>query len=308
MILTVTMNPAIDKTYTTDGLMPGTVNRMKTSVNIPGGKGINVSRLLRLFHIPVTATGFLGGYNGKFIEDKCKGQGIICEFVKIEEETRSSINVIGDDGYVTEILEPGPGISDMEKEVFLGTFKNLIKETELVVIAGSVAKGMGEDFYKNLIEIAHLNNIKVFLDTSGDALLYAVEATPYLIKPNLKELEYLLGQQIKTDSQIKDAITILHNKGIEKIVVSLGSKGIIYGDGTKVLKAKPPKIDAVNTVGCGDSVIASYVLSYLNKEDDETALKRAIAISAAHATTMENGNLPVELIQEYMDKTEIKTI
>ena len=308
MILTVTMNPAIDKTYTTDGLMPGTVNRMKTSVNIPGGKGINVSRLLRLFHIPVTATGFLGGYNGKFIEDKCKEQGIICEFVKIEEETRSSINVIGDDGYVTEILEPGPGISVGEKEEFLGTYKNLIKETELVVIAGSVAKGAGEDFYKNLIEMAHLNHIKVFLDTSGDALMYGVDAAPYLIKPNLKELEYLLGQQIKTDSQIKDAITILHNKGIEKIVVSLGSKGIIYGDGTKVLKAKPPKIDAVNTVGCGDSVVASYVLSYLNKEDDETALKRAIAISAAHATTMENGNLPMELIQEYMEKIEIKSI
>jgi len=171
-----------------------------------------------------------------------------------------------------------------------------------------VAKGTGEDFYKNLIEMAHLNHIKVFLDTSGDALMYGVDAAPYLIKPNLKELEYLLGQQIKTDSQIKDAITILHNKGIEKIVVSLGSKGIIYGDGTKVLKAKPPKIDAVNTVGCGDSVVASYVLSYLNKEDDETALKRAIAISAAHATTMENGNLPIELIQEYMEKIEIKSI
>jgi tagatose 6-phosphate kinase len=308
MIITVTMNPAIDKTYTTDGLVLGVVNRMKTAVNIPGGKGINVSKILKQYDIPVVATGLLGGYNGKFIEDHCKTLGIQCEFVKIMQETRSSINVIGEDGYVTEILEPGPVISESEKDIFLATYKNLLKKGGPVVIAGSVSKGIPEDFYKTLIEMAHLKNVKVFLDSSGELLAQATMAAPYLIKPNLKELEYILGQQIKTDSQIRDGIMILLNRGIEKVVVSLGSKGVIYGDKTEILKAKPPKVKVVNTVGCGDSVVACYVLSDVNQEDNHTALKRGIAISAAHATTMENGQIPTSLVEELMEKIEVKVL
>jgi len=186
MILTVTLNPAVDKTYTTGTLMLGQVNRMRTVNNIAGGKGINVAKILRQYGYEVAAAGFLGGYTGQFIENCMREIHAQCCFTKVAGETRSSINVIAEDGYVTEILEPGPAVSAQELEQFMDDYGKAVESSELVIMSGSVAKGIPADIYQKLVEIGNKAGRRCILDTSGEALLHGIKAVPFMIKPNQK--------------------------------------------------------------------------------------------------------------------------
>lgn len=308
MILTVTLNPAVDKTYTISSLVLGQVNRIETAGNYPGGKGINVSKILQQFQVDTIATGFLGGYSGRFIEDSLIADGIACQFTMIKGETRSNTNIIAEDGYVTEILEPGPIIGNEELDCFLATYRELCGQSKLVVISGSSAKGLSSYIYQTLIQIAGETGRKVLLDSSGEALEQGIKAAPYLIKPNQRELEYIVKQKLQNLGQIVEAAVLLQKNGVEKVLVSLGEKGLLYIDERTRLRAIPPKIRVMNTVGCGDSVIAAYVLSYLKKDTPETALRRATAVSAANAMTLENGKLPMAGLEELMKTVRIEAV
>lgn len=308
MILTVTLNPAVDKTYTISSLMLGQVNRIEKAVNYPGGKGINVSKILQQFQVDTTATGFIGGYAGRFIEDSLVKDRIACRFTMIKDETRSNTNIIGEDGYVTEILEPGPIIGKKELDCFLVTYRELCCQSELIVISGSIAKGIPSNIYQTLIQIAGEAGRKVLLDSSGEVLEQGIKVGPYLIKPNQKELEYIIKQKLQNLDQIVEAAVLLQKNGIEKVLVSLGEKGLLYIDERTRLRATPPKIRVMNTVGCGDSVIAAYALAYLNNDTPETALRRAAAISAANAMTLENGKLPMGELEELMKTVRIEEV
>lgn len=308
MILTVTLNPAVDKTYTISTLILGQINRIGTAANYPGGKGINVSKILQQFQADTIATGFLGGYSGRFIEDSLVAEGIACQFTMIKEETRSNTNIIGEDGYITEILEPGPIIGKEELDCFLVTYRELCGQSELVVISGSTAKGLSSNIYQTLIQIAGETGRKVLLDSSGEVLEQGIKAAPYLIKPNQRELEYIVKQKLQNPGQIVEAAVLLQKNGVEKVLVSLGEKGLLYIDERTRLRAIPPKIRVMNTVGCGDSVIAAYALSYLKNDTPETALRRATAVSAANAMTLENGKLPMAELAELMKKVRIEAV
>ncbi len=306
MILTVTLNPAVDKTYTTGSLIMGQVNRMRTVNNIAGGKGINVAKILRQYGYPVLTAGFLGGYTGEFINAYMKEIGTQCRFTKVAGETRTSINVIAEDGYVTEMLEPGPAISGFELEMLVDAYTKALDECELVVLSGSVAKGIAADIYKRLIDLGNERGKRCILDTSGEALLHGMEAAPYLIKPNQKELEYIVGHKLKDMGEIIEAAEKLRKRGIGQVLVSMGKKGILSVAKEQVLWAKAPAVRAINTVGCGDSVIASYAMSLVKNEDNYTALKRATAISAANAATLESGEISLELAEDLLDKIQIE--
>lgn len=306
MILTVTLNPAVDKTFTTGSLMLGQVNRMRTVNNIAGGKGINVAKILRQYGYPVMTMGFLGGYTGEFICSYMQEVGAQCRFTKVAGETRTSINVIAEDGYVTEMLEPGPVISGLELEALIEAYTKALDECELVVLSGSAAKGIAADIYKRLITLGNEKGKRCILDTSGEALLHGMEASPYLIKPNQKELEYIVGHKLKDMGEIIEAAEKLRQRGIGQVLVSMGKKGILSVAEEQVLWAKAPAVKTLNTVGCGDSVIASYAMSLVKEEDNYTALKRATAISAANAATLESGEISLELAEEMLDKIQIE--
>ena len=306
MILTVTLNPAVDKTYTTGSLMLGQVNRMRTVNNIAGGKGINVAKILRQYGYEVMTAGFLGGYTGRFIENCMEEIHAKCCFTKVAGETRSSINIIAEDGYVTEVLEPGPAVSAQELEQFMKDYKEALGECELVIMSGSVAKGIPADVYGKLVEKGKEAGLRCILDTSGEALLHGIKAKPFMIKPNQKELEYLVGHRLKDIGELGEAAKKLCRTGIEHVLVSLGKKGLLSVSGKEVFWAKAPSVKAVNTVGCGDSVVASYAMSLLKGEDEYTALKRAAAISAAHTATLESGDISLELAEELLEKVQIE--
>ena len=306
--MTVTLNPAVDKTYTTQGLIVGNVNRMRTVMNIAGGKGVNVTKILRQYEYEVGAVGFLGGYSGRFIEEELERRGVECRFVHVEGETRSNINILADDGYVTEILEPGTTISDEQQDAFLKRYDALLRECGLVVLSGSVALGLDSDIYEKLIVRAVEESVPVYLDSSGEGMRYGLRAKPQLIKPNWRELEYIVGHRLKKREEIIESAQFLRSMGIDRVIVSMGRKGLLSVTEQGVLYAKPPKIDAVNTVGCGDSVVASYAMSYMKGETEEQAIVRACAVSAANATTVESANIPLETAEDFMNKIIVEKV
>lgn len=306
MITTVTLNPAVDKTYTAARLIPGQVNRMEGVKNLAGGKGINVTKVLRQFDYPVRALGFLGGYTGRFIEDFVAGTGAVCGFTHIQEETRSSMNILSNDGYVTEILEPGPGVSEAELIQFMADYRRAAEESSLIILSGSAPKEVDEDIYKRLTEIAGEAGKKVLLDTSGSFLKQGAEAIPFMIKPNLKELETLCGRKVRDIEDVIHAALQLNAWGIEHILVSMGYKGILYACDKKILYAKAPYVKAVNTVGCGDSVVAAFAISLMKQEGMEQTLRRCVAVSAANATTLESAVIPLDKAEAFLERIEIE--
>lgn len=306
--MTVSLNPAVDKTYTTQGLTVGNVNRMRTVMSIAGGKGVNVTKILRQYGYEVVAVGFLGGYSGRFIEEELERRGAECRFVHVEGETRSNINILADDGYVTEILEPGPMVSEQDKDAFLEQYDILLRECGLVILSGSVALGLDHDIYEKLIARAAKESVPVYLDSSGEGLRFGLRAKPQLIKPNWKELEYIIGHRLKNREEIIESAQFLRSIGIDKVIVSMGSKGLISVTEQGVLHAKPPKIDAVTTVGCGDSVVASYAMSCVMGDPEEQAIVRACAVSAANATTVESAEIPLETAEDLMNKIIVEKV
>ena len=308
MITTVTLNPAIDKTITTSSLLPGQVNRSESVKNIAGGKGINVTKVLRQYGNPVCALGFLGGYTGRFIEEYVKGLGAESAFTEIAGETRTSTNVLSQDGYVTEILEPGPVIGEEEKERFLQTYKEKIAGSEFVVLSGSAPKGLPTDIYAQLIALADEQKIRTVLDTSGELLVEGVKTKPFLIKPNSKELEYLTGRRLRELREIKEAALQLVAEGIAHVLVSLGEKGMLYATEGKCLFAKAPKVKALNTVGSGDSAVAAAVMALQQGASMEDTLRLCVAISAANTTTLENAVIPKEYAAELFTQIQITVL
>lgn len=302
MILTVTLNPAVDKTCTISSLIRGKVNRLSGTRSIAGGKGVNVTKILRQFDFAVTAMGFLGGYTGRMIEEALKKQGADCRFVHIKGETRVSTNILETDGCVTEILEPGPIVSEQELRSFLGEYDSQLECCELVVLSGSAPKGVPVDIYRRLTELAKARGRKVFLDTSGELLRAAVAAGPYMIKPNRQELEYLSGKRLETMEALEEEAVRLLDKGVEKVVVSMGEDGLLYVDRTQRCVRRPPRIRAVNTVACGDAVVASFCMSELEGRDEETAVRTAVALSAANATTAVSAEIPMDTYLEFLKR------
>lgn len=309
MILTVTLNPAVDKIYTTGELIAGHANKMRSAVSSAGGKGVNVTKVLRRYDYPVCATGFLGGYAGKFIEESLQEEGAMCRFIHVEEETRSNIRVLADNGYMTDILEPGPDISEMQLQQFLETYEASLSESELVVLSGSPARGLADDIYVKLIEMARIRGIRTLLDTSGESLRKGITAKPYFIKPNQKELEYIVGHKLVKREDIIEAAIAIHQSGIAHVIVSMGKNGLLsVSSGGYVYFAKPGKVQVLNTVGCGDSVVASFAMSVLQRHSKEEALKRAAAISAANATTMKNAEIPLDTVEELYEQITVEKL
>ena len=295
MILTVSLNPAVDRTCRLGALRPGAVNRMNSAVSVAGGKAVNVTKVLRQFRMPVAAVGFLGGTGGTLIQDTLEQLGVECHFTKIAGETRTTTNVLEENGRVTELLEPGPMIRGEELKQFLKQFTGCMDGCELVVLSGSLPEGIPTDIYASLIKLCHMSGCQVILDSSGEALHRGVQAGPDLVKPNKKELEFLAGRNLDSRQEIVRAARELLKFGVGSAVVSLGSEGLLWVDRENVLFREAKRVQVVNTVGCGDAVVASLSMSLLAKEDVEMAMDKAAAIAGANASTGENGDVPMDV-------------
>lgn len=305
MILTVTLNPSVDISYKLDAFQLDTVNRVQDVMKTAGGKGINVSRVLKQLGEEVAATGFLGGSLGDFIRQQLKELSIQDHFVACHGETRNCIAVIHE-GKQTEILEGGPTITN-EQHLFVQQFKKSVAQANLITISGSYPKGLSANFYNELLAITADLQKPVLLDTSGDALKHALEneEKPFLIKPNEEEIAALLKIELKTEQAIIKALENSLFAGVEWIVVTLGANGALVKHEEQVYRVAIPKVKAINPVGSGDSVIAGFA-SGLAKDLSTTKLIRyGITMGLLNAMEEKTGTINPTKIEEYMNQVKI---
>lgn len=309
MILTVTLNAAIDKRYVVEGYKVGEVNRVKECAYTPGGKGLNVSKPAAISGAEVVATGFVGGHAGNYIEASLEPFHIRSAFYHLEAESRSCINIWDEVNHQqTEFLEPGFTVSEEEFQGFMDKFKDLVKDADVVAMSGSVPKGLDGTAYQRLVKIVKAAGKKVILDTSGKLLEMGIEACPTMIKPNIDEIRMLTGKSCDDFNEIIEAAKEIHRRGVEIVAVSLGGDGSLAVCDKGVYRAKVPKIDAVNTVGCGDSMIAGFALGLSEDLPIEEVLRKASAISAAAALREETGFYVKEDMEAILPKVEITKI
>lgn len=294
MITTVTLNVAVDKSYVVDELRKGEVMRVRKCTNTPGGKGLNVARVIKSCGEDVIATGFIGGHTGALVEDLLKKEQVPFDFTHTLSETRTCINVLDKKGTSTEFLEPGGEISKKEIEDFLERFEKLISISDVVTISGSVPKGVRTDFYVKLITMVKEKGKKVILDTSGDLLKEGIKACPTIIKPNRDEVRELFNLAEDSWDLIIERAKELQSSCVEMVVVSLGKDGALLVTEDAMYHGKPPSIIPINTVGSGDSMVAAFAIGLMKQFPVEDMLRYAISLSAASTLTMKTGSFQEE--------------
>ncbi len=309
MILTVTLNAAIDKRYVVENFKIGEVMRVKECNCTAGGKGINVSKVAAIAGEKVLATGFVGGHAGAYLEETLEKAGIASDFVHAEGETRSCINIFDSVNRTqTEFLEPGITVTQKDIDAFLLKYQELVRQSDVISISGSVPRGVDETLYQKLIAIAKEAGKKVLLDTSGKLLEAGIAAKPSFVKPNGDEIRALLGREISDEHSAAEAAKALCSQGIETVVVSLGKKGAVAACAEGVYYAIPPEVEVVNTVGCGDSMVAAFAVGFRRGLPVQECLRLATAVSSSNAHCVETGHyIPAEA-EELLSKVEIRSL
>lgn len=280
MMYTVTFNPAIDYVLEIDNFEPGAVNRVKSNEKFAGGKGINVSRVLNNLNVKSVALGFVGGFTGKFIEDSLKNQGIETNFVKVEEDTR--INVKLKSSIETEVNGSGPNITSENLDKLFKIIESLTSD-DYLVLAGNVQKSVPSDIYSTLQKKCISNNVKVIVDTTGDALVSTLKNKPFLIKPNNHELGEIFDKKLETKEDIIFYAKKLIKMGAQNVIISMAEKGALLINTTGVYHATPAKGSVKNSVGAGDSVIGGFLAKYSQSKDIIEAFRYGAASGSTTA-------------------------
>jgi len=309
MIITVTLNPALDKTLTLPGFAVNTVNRVQTIRLDPGGKGINVSKAVKALGGKTLSIGILGGASGGYIKAALDRMELPNEMVLSSEQTRTNIKIV--DPVLktnTDINEPGGRVS---RETLLAVWEKLtavVKPGDTVVFAGKNPPGMADELLAAWIRRLKALDVRVCVDTVGEPMRLALAEGPDIIKPNKSELSEIVGADLISDRQVLDAAKALVDKGVGMAVVSMGSNGAIFVTKDRVLRGRCPKVSVVSTVGAGDAMMAAlahYTAAGCSLE--ETA-RRSIAVASASVTC--DGSQPAELdkILPLIDKVIIEPL
>ncbi|MCC0684970.1 1-phosphofructokinase [Clostridioides sp. ZZV14-6345] len=305
MITIITFNPAIDRMYRVNSINIGEVQRVVSTNATAGGKGLNVAKVCKILKENPLAMGFLGGFNGEFIKNELKKLDIQNKFTKIEQETRSCLNIIEDNKASTEFLEKGPIVEKSDLKRFENDIEEVLKNTKILVASGSYCENMSIDYYEKIGNVCRENDIKFILDTSGDALKVALKSQPYLIKPNIDEIRHLLGITIDSREEVILSGKKLLKMGAKNVCISLGKDGMVYLSKDSVYDVKVPHVKCVNTVGSGDSTIAGFSVGISRGYKIENLLKFANACGISNALNMETGFVDLEEVEKYKDLVEV---
>ncbi|CAH2214505.1 1-phosphofructokinase [Tepidibacter aestuarii] len=284
MIYTVTFNPAIDYIVNVEDFKTGEVNRVRSDIKYPGGKGINVSRVLNNFDVDTKALGFIGGFTGEFIKNYLENEGVKTDFIAVKEDTR--INVKLKSNKETEINGYGPTITEENLNSLFNKIEKLSSD-DILVLAGNAQKSVPRDIYAQIQNICVQNNVRVVVDTTGEALLNTLKNKPFLIKPNNHELSEMLNVDI---GNIGDTIYYakkLVDMGAQNVIISMAGDGALLICDEGVYKASTPKGEVKNSVGAGDSLIAGFLASYYKEGDILRAFKLGIATGSATAFSVD---------------------
>ena len=310
MIYTVTLNPAMDKTVEIPFLTIDAVNRIASMRTDPGGKGINVSKVIQKLGGASVAAGILGGGTGRAILSALTEMGLTTLFHFVEGETRTNMKIIDPDNHTnTDINEPGVTVSEEILEKLLEELLAKVTKEDIVVISGSMPKGSPKDTYYTWTKAFREKGAKVILDADGDLLKAGLKASPYLIKPNNHELGALTGRALETPEEIAEtAAELMKEYGIGKVVVSMGGDGAVYVTKDKTIYAEGLKVPVGSTVGAGDSVVAALAVSEEEGKTLEETVRLSTAVGAANVMCSGTQAAEYEVVETLLPKVVFRTI
>ncbi|GAC1437429.1 MAG: 1-phosphofructokinase [Solirubrobacteraceae bacterium] len=293
LIITVTLNAAIDKSLSVPNFRMGRRHRSVERRTLAGGKGVNVARTLKTLGQPVIATGFQGGPTGTQIVEQLTGEGILNDFVRIREESRTNIAVLDPTtGEQTEINEQGPAITEQEVELFRDKLLYLARGAAIIIFAGSLPRNVEDDLYASLTRELHKLGVLVIVDTDGDPLRHAVRAEPDLVSPNSLEAEELVGHEFGDDADRVAAVRQIAALGAREAIMTSddGCFAQVLSDGVpRLLRAEIARREPIATVGSGDAFLAGYVSARYEHASPEDCLRFAVACGAESTSRLGAG-------------------
>jgi 1-phosphofructokinase/tagatose 6-phosphate kinase len=285
VIVTVTLNAALDRTLTVPNFHPGYRHRASGVLTLAGGKGINVARALKTLEVPVVATGLAGGRTGTRLVEELTAEAILNDFVRIREESRTSTAVVDPTGSTyTEINEWGPRVSPVELEILLEKLHYLAPAADYVVFAGSLPRAVEERFYGEATRDLNRRGVRVVLDSEGDPLRFGIESEPELVSPNQREAEQLVGQELEEEEDFVMALDAIADMGARNVQITTdtGCFALLREDRqVRRLRAEAPRLEAASVVGAGDVLLAQYLAARLDGRSVEEALRLGVGAGAA---------------------------
>lgn len=309
MIYTVTLNPAVDRELTVPQIVFDRVLRATAWQIDFGGKGFNVSRMLSSLGAESVALAFAGGRSGALLRDGLRDLGIATEFIWVDGETRTNVSVVTEahDRYI-KVNEPGPSVEAAAQEALLERVRNLAREGDWWVLAGSLPPGVAPDFYAQTVETVQQAGARAVLDSSGEALQKGCEARPYLIKPNDVELGQLTGRPTTTTAETVAAAGALADRGLPRAIVSMGKAGALVVDAAQSWLLSAPVIDEKNPIGAGDSLVAGLVYALAQGESLREAARWGVACGAATASLSGTAVGSAELVNDLLAQVRVHSV
>ena len=282
MIYTLTMNPSLDYVMEIDTLTVGQMNRSQNTYLLPGGKGINVSMVLKELEMPSIAILPVAGFTGEKLLKMMEEKGVEYEAIEIAcGNTRINVKVLGNQE--TELNADGPNLSEEEKEILFDRIKQL-SEDDYLILSGSVPKALGDNFYADIMKLLMEKEVNIILDTTGENFKNALMYQPFLVKPNQSELETFFGMKADSKEMLTDMAEKIRALGAKNVLVSLGDKGaFLLTEKGQIYWQTAPNGKVKNTVGAGDSMVAGFVAEYIQSKDMKKALQQGIAAGSASA-------------------------
>jgi len=313
VIVTVTMNAALDRILSVPNFQRGQRHRASEKLTLAGGKGIAVARALKRLGVPVVATGLAGGRNGRRILEELQSEGILNDFVRIEDESRTSTAVIDPTSLVfTEINEWGPRVEAAELDLLHEKLEYLSRGAEAVVLAGSLPRGVEEDFYAEAVRELNRRNVLTVLDSEGEPLRLGIEAEPYLVSPNQQEAEAIVGQELADDEDFRLALGHLAELGARNVLITrdTGCFARLRGERGRPrhFRAEAPHLESASATGSGAVLLAGFLAAQLEDAPPEDALRKAVASGAASTLATGAGRFEPEEMGRLMSEVRVESL
>jgi 1-phosphofructokinase family hexose kinase len=291
VIVTVTLNAALDRTVTVPNFQRGHRHRASQGLTLAGGKGINIARALKRLGTPVVATGLAGGRTGTRIVEELTAEAILNDFVRIADESRTTTAVVDPtSASYTEIVEWGPHVEPEELEMLMEKLHYLANGAEAVIFAGSLPRGVQDGFYAEAMRVLKRRNVQSVLDSDGLPLRLGTEAEPFLVTPNQPEAEGLVGQEFSDDDDFLMALDAIADMGAQNVLITYaaGCVGRFREDRrVRRFRAAAPRLEAISAVGSGDTLLAGFIAARVEGRSTEDSLRNAVAAGAV--STLEVG-------------------
>jgi 1-phosphofructokinase family hexose kinase len=308
LIVTLTANPAIDRTITVDRLVFEDRAYIESTTESAGGRGINASRVLHSFGAETVAILVSGGEDSQRFEALLAEAGFPTEVVRIGHEIRNNLTISDQQGLTVKLNERGPEVNAEEIQALERAVANRLEGAQWLMICGSAPPGADPDFYCRLIEMARDRGVKTLLDTDGDALTRGIEAKPTIVKPNQQEAERLLNRALITRAHFRSAVRRIKAMGAESVMLSLGSRGLVAIKGDQIIEATPPRIEALCPIGAGDASAAAFVWADTNGNDFAECLRWSVAAGTASARLPGVTFASLDQVREVYRNVEVKPV